>query len=79
MMISRTRGLDDHPQLVPGTLDFNRTDARRFEFVFQLGFQLDVLEQQLVVVTLDKPARFPGLGIAQAKTVGVNLLSHDCS
>src|SRR5450755_159832 len=32
---ARTRCLDDDPQLVAGTLDFNRTHARRLELVFQ--------------------------------------------
>src|SRR4029077_21037326 len=71
-----TRRLDDHSQLVAGTLDFDRADARRLELVFQLIPQLDVFEQQLVVIALHKPARLPGFGIAQAKTVGVNFLSH---
>src|SRR5438105_7451357 len=71
-----TRGFDDHAQLVAGTLNLDRTDARRLELVLKLILQLDVFEQLLVVITLGKPARFPGLGVAEAKTVRMNFLSH---
>src|SRR5579872_3603582 len=71
-----TRRLDDDAQLVARTLDFDRTHARRLQFVLQLGLEFYVLEQQLVVITLDEPARLPRLGVAKAETVRVNFLSH---
>src|SRR5277367_1436459 len=76
---SRTRRLNNDPQLVARTLDFDRTHARRLELVFQFSLEPVVLEQQLVVVLLDKPARLPRLGVAEAESVRMNLLSHRCS
>src|ERR1700730_10965905 len=73
---ARTRRPDNHPQLVAGPLDFNRADACGLELIFQLILQLDVFEQQLVVIPLDKPPRLPRLGIAETKTIGMNFLSH---
>src|SRR5215469_12832100 len=73
---SRTRGAYDDAQLVPRTLDLHRADARGFELVLELFLELDVFEKQLVVVALYKPARPPGLGIAEAKSVWMDLLSH---
>ena len=49
---ARTRRRDDDAQLVAGTLDLDRADARRLQLVLQLSLQLDVFEQQLVVVAL---------------------------
>ena len=76
---ARPRRLDDDAQLVARTLDLNSAHARRLELVFQLSLQLNVFKQQLVVILLDKPARLPRLGIAEAKSVWVDLLSHRCS
>src|SRR5271157_4936517 len=73
----RTRRLDNDPQLVAWTLDLNRTHARRLELFLQLGLKLIVFEQQLVVILLDKPARFPRLGVAEPESVRMNLLSHN--
>src|SRR5271157_255291 len=75
----RTRRLDDDPQLVARTLDLDRAHARRLELFLQLGLELIVFEQQLVVVLLDKPARFPRLGVAEPESVRMNLLSHICA
>jgi len=61
---------------VARTLDLNRTHARRLELFLQLVLQLDVFEQQLVVVPLHKPARLPRLGVAEAKTIRMDFLSH---
>src|SRR5215472_5274355 len=71
-----TRGAYDDAQLVPRTLDFDRADARGFELVLELFLELDIFEKQLVVVALHKPARPPRLGIAEAKSVWMDLLSH---
>ena len=73
----RPGGLDDYPQLVARPLDFYRAHARRLQFVFQFVLQLDVFEQQLVVVARDEPARLPGLGVAEPKSVWMNFLSHN--
>ena len=73
---SRTRRLDNDPQLVARTLDLDRAHTRRLELFFQFGLELVVFEQQLVVILLDKPARLPRLGIAEAESVRMNLLSH---
>src|SRR5262249_28721813 len=73
---ARTRGLDDDAQLVARTLDFNRTYARRLQLVLQLCLKLHVLEKELVVVAIDEPARLPGLGVAEPKSVGMYLLTH---
>src|SRR5215472_2701077 len=71
-----TRGAYDDAQLVPRTLDLHRADARGFELVLELFLELDVFEKQFVVVALHKPARPPRLGIAEAKSVWMDLLSH---
>src|ERR1019366_4554828 len=73
---ARTRGADDDAQLVAGTLDLDRADARRLELVFQLGLQLDVFQQQFVVIAHHEPARFPRLGNAEAESVRMDFLSH---
>src|ERR1022692_2782805 len=72
----RTRRLDNDPQLIARTLDLDRTHTRRLELFLQLGLELIVFEQQLVVVLLDKPARFPRLGVAEGESVRMNLLSY---
>src|SRR6185437_3166796 len=58
---ARTRRTDDDPQLVAGTLDLNRADARGLQLVFQLAPQQHVLNQQAIVSTIDKPPRLPRL------------------
>src|SRR4029077_3931241 len=73
---SGTRSLDDDAQLVARTLNFDRADARRLELVLEFVLQLDVFEQELVVVALDKPAGLPRLGVAEPETVWMNFLSH---
>src|SRR5580698_25915 len=73
---ARPRRLDNDPQLVARPLDFNRADTRRLEFVLQFGFQLDVLVQLFVVIPLGKPTRLPRLGVAEAKTIRMDFLSH---
>src|SRR5277367_4882509 len=72
---SRTRRLHDDAQLVARTLNLNRADARRLELFLQLGFELVIFKQQLVVVPLDKPARLPRLGVAEAESVRMYFLS----
>src|SRR5258708_14383 len=74
---ARTRGADNDAQLVAGTLDVDRAHARRLELLPQLFLKLHVFEKQLVVIAFHKPARFPRLGIAEAKSVWMNLLSHN--
>src|SRR5579884_371982 len=74
-----TRRADDDAQLVAGTLHFDGADARRLQLVLQFFLQLDVFEQQLVLVTLDKPTRLPRLGVAEPESVWMDLLSHCCS
>jgi hypothetical protein len=76
MMIPGTRRLDNDAQLVARTLDLDRAHARRLELVLQLVLQLDVFEQLLVVIPLGKPARLPRLGVAEAKTIRMDFLSH---
>ena len=76
---SRPGRLDDDAQLVARALDLDRADACRFELILQLVLQLDVFQQQLVVITLHEPARLPGLGVPEPKTIGMNFLSHRCS
>src|SRR5262249_46866171 len=73
---SWTRGADNDAQLVPRTLDLYGADARGLEFVLELFLELDVFQKQLVIVALHKPARPPRLGIAEAKSVWMDLLSH---
>src|SRR5581483_4249208 len=73
---SRARRLDNDAQLISGALYFDRADSGRLELILQLILQPHILEQQLVVVPLDKPARLPGLGVAEAKSVRMNFLSH---
>jgi len=58
---SRARRLDDDAQLVARTLDLDRAHACRLELFLQLGLELVVFEQQLVVILFDKPARLPRL------------------
>jgi len=55
------RRLDNDPDLVSGSLDLNRTDPGGLQLVLEFRLQLDVFEQQLVVIPLDKPARLPRL------------------
>src|SRR6185437_15111097 len=73
---ARARGLDDDAQLVARTLDLDGAHARRLELVLQFGFQLDVFKQQLVVVPLDKPARFPRLRVSKPESVRMYFLTH---
>src|SRR5579862_654994 len=73
---SRPRRLNDDAQLVARALDLDSAYARRLQLLAQLFFQLDVFEQQLVVITLHKPPRLPRLGIAEAKTIRMDFLSH---
>src|SRR5258708_1969274 len=73
---SRTRRLDNHPQLVAGTLNLDAAHARRLELLFQLILQLDVFEQQLVVIAFHKPARLPRLGVPKPESIRMYLLSH---
>src|SRR5579883_2899222 len=76
---ARPRRLDDDADLVARALDLDRADARRLQLVLQLGLQLHVFEQQLVVVPLDKPARLPRLGVAEPESVGMDFLTHRSS
>src|SRR5437016_5278244 len=67
---------DDNAQLVAGALNLNGAHARRLELLLQFLLELYIFQEQLVVVTLDKPARPPRLGIPKAKSVWMDLLSH---
>ena len=73
---ARTRRADDQPQLVARTLDFNRAHAGSLQLLAQLSLQLDVLDQQLVIAALDKPARLPRLVDAEAEPIRMDFLSH---
>ena len=73
---SRARGLDDDAQLVARTFDLDRAHASRFELVLQLFFELHIFEEKLVVIALYEPARFPGFGVAEPKSVGMYFLTH---
>src|SRR5262249_10213841 len=73
---SRTCGAYDDAPLVPRPLDLYGADTRGFELALALFLEFDVFEKQLVVVALYKPARPPRLGIAEAKSVWMALLSH---
>src|SRR5258707_7250078 len=72
-------GFNNDAQLVARTLDLDRAYAGRLKLFFQLGLELIVLEQQLVVIFLDKPTRLPRLGVIEPTSVRMNLLSHGCS
>src|ERR1035437_6496151 len=72
----RTRGADDDAQLVARTLDVDGANASRLQLFLQLGFQLHVFQQQLVVVAHYKPTRPPVLGNAQTESVWMDFLSH---
>src|SRR6266700_3243383 len=72
----RTGRADDDAQLVARTLNLDRAHARRLEFVLQLFLQLYIFQKQLVVIALHEPARPPWLGIAKAKSVRMDFLSH---
>src|ERR1700757_2272265 len=71
-----TRRADNDAQLVARPLDLHRADACRLELIPQLILELHVFEKQLVVVALYEPARPPRLGVAEAKSVWMNFLSH---
>ena len=53
---ARTRGADDQAQLIAGTLHLDRADACGLQLLTELSLQFDVLDQQLVIAALDKPA-----------------------
>src|SRR5205814_2715011 len=72
-----TRSADDDAQLVARPLDLNRAHARRLQFFLKLRLQLVVFQQQLAIVALHKPARLPRLGIAEAKSIRMNFLTHN--
>src|ERR1700722_9336302 len=73
---ARTRRVNPHDELVGGSFDVDRADARALELVLQLATQLDVLVQQVGVVLVGVPARLPRLVVTEPKTVRVCLLSH---
>src|SRR6185369_15432275 len=53
--------------------------ARRFQLVLELFLQLHVLNEELVEITLDEPARLPGLRVAKSESVWMDFLSHIAS
>src|SRR6202789_3296909 len=53
---ARARGANDQPQLVAWPFHFHRANAGSLELLAELCLQLHVLDQQLVVAALDKPA-----------------------
>src|SRR6202012_884405 len=61
---ARTSGADDQAQLVARTLDLNGRDAGSLQLVAELSLQLHILNQQLVIAALHKPARRPQIGRA---------------
>ena len=73
---SRPSRLDDDADLVARPLNLDRAHARRLKLVLQLILQLNVFVEELGVVLLHKPARLPRLGVAEAKTIRMDFLSH---
>src|SRR3954469_3644484 len=70
------RGVDAHDQLVGSALDIDATNARALQAALELAAQLHIFVKQISVIAVGKPARPPRLVVAEAETVGVNLLSH---
>ena len=73
---ARTRGGNGNPQLVAGTIHFDRADAGGLEPVAESVLELQVLAQELGIILLGEPARAPGLGESQPESVRMNLLTH---
>ena len=73
---ARPRRLDDDAQLVARPLDPEGADARRLELFLELLLELEIFQQQLGVIALHEPARFPRLGVAQPESVRMNFLTH---
>src|ERR1700739_4221156 len=70
------RGKHANHQLVRGALDIKRADARRAQPILELFAQLYVLVQQVGIITVGVPARFPGLVVTQPEPVWMRLLSQ---
>ena len=70
------RGANGDAQLVAGTVHFDRAHAGGLQPVAQRILQLQIFAQQLGVVRFGEPARAPGLGDAQPKSVRMYFLSH---
>jgi hypothetical protein len=64
--------------LLPGRSISTELTPADFSLSFSSFFSLYVFEQQLVVVPLDKPARLPRLGVAEAESVWMNLSVPSC-
>src|SRR5580692_82415 len=60
-----------------GAFDINSTDASRPQPVLQLLAQCHVFMQQVGVVFLGEPARFPALVVAQSKSVRMCFLPQN--
>src|SRR5512144_622581 len=68
--------MDVDLQLVGGALHVDARDTGVGEALLQLALQLQVLVQQLRVITIGVPARAPGLVEAEPESVWMNLLTH---
>ena len=71
-----TSGVNAHDELVRRALDIDGADAGGLELFFQLFAELDVFVQQIGVIAIGIPARFPRLVVAEAETVGMCFLTH---
>jgi len=73
---ARPRSADGDAQLIARPVDFDRTDARRFQTRPQIFFQFQVFSQQLGIIRAGEPARTPRLVEAQPEPVWMYFLSH---
>ena len=62
--------------LLPGRSISTEETPAAFQLFLQLALQVHILDQQLVVIALDEPARAPGLVHAQTKSIRMNFLTH---
>src|SRR6202035_1427104 len=76
---ARTRRVDVDLQLVGGALRLDLRDAGVREPLLERLPQVDVLVQQLRVVSIGVPARAPRLVEPEPESDRVNLLAHKCS
>src|SRR6266853_57499 len=73
---SRTGRKQANHELVGGAFDVDRTDSGGTQFVLQLLAQRNVLVQQVGIIAVRVPARFPGLVVPQPEPVWMCLLSQ---
>src|SRR5690606_29867756 len=72
----RTRRVDVDFRLLGHALDINARNARVTQLLSQKGTKLQILVEELHVLTIGIPARSPGLVHAQAETDWMCFLSH---